>query len=74
MTSWNTSGPDPGFEELLISTIQADGWVERISRPPGDPKRAQGMGSAGRRFVRDNLDSRVAAERLIGILEGIRQR
>jgi len=61
-----------GETGFLVGRGDHEGWVGRISQLLGDPEKAQGMGSAGRRFVRDNLDSRVAAERLVGILEGLK--
>ncbi len=63
-----------GKTGFLVRRGDYIGWIERISLLLGDVKRARDMGRMGRRFVRDNWDNGVAAERFVGILKGIRPR
>jgi len=61
-----------GETGFLVRQGDHTGWTEKISLLLGDAKMARDMGKQGRRFVQDNWDNSVAAERLVGILEGIK--
>lgn len=56
---------------LLVRRGDRQGWIEGISMLLSDTEKAQEMGRRGRRFVLDNWDSGVAADRLVRILKEI---
>ncbi len=62
-----------GMTGLLVCLGDYRGWIEKITLLLGDAERARDMGRQGRRFVQDNCDSSVAADRLAAILGEIKK-
>jgi len=56
---------------FLVRRGDRQGWIEGISTLLNDTEKAQEMGRQGRRFVQDNWDSRVAADRLVRLLKEV---
>ena len=59
---------------FLVRRGDYEGWIQKISLLISNPERAYEMGRYGRKFIQDNWDSRMAAEKLVGILKSIRSK